>query len=327
MPFFTLQKWYFDILDGENRYVLFYIARAILAGRTQAFLNLSTARLGDEHSDSACVFLDSRETFWGSDAVTMKCGEIRWTPEATTVRFDSRDLIVHLRYSRPLQDFSEKSTLVIPAPFRSRTVWTPEAIRCLVDGEVSVSNRRYAFRKQNGYIDRLDSNVFPLLSPVRTLLWGRMHSGSMALTFTVAGGERNTWGKMILHLGGRTHRFEDPRMEEGLSKNSRPLMPSSSKHEQSWFSLPRPDGYKLSAHDSEMEIVLSVERLRHAVVSDFVEDQRMANPFLKTVYRSISRNPKGIKFFSKASLTVAGRTVRREFKDVLCIDEFVRFDP
>ncbi len=199
MPLFTLTKWYFDILDSEKRYVLFYVARASLAGRTQAFLNMSVARLGDERSDSACVFLGSRENFWSPGAVTMKYGEIRWTPETMTVRFDSRDLIAHLRYSRHPQDFSGESILVIPAPFRGRMVWTPASIRCLVDGEVSVSNRRYAFRKQDGYIDRLDSNVFPLLSPVRTLLWGRMH----AIT-------ANTSMMLVINAEGRGFYWADP---------------------------------------------------------------------------------------------------------------------
>jgi len=62
MPLFSLDKWYFDVLDEDNHYLFLYFARARLAGRSQTHFHLSAARLGDLGIAAVHVPLTEAET-------------------------------------------------------------------------------------------------------------------------------------------------------------------------------------------------------------------------------------------------------------------------
>jgi hypothetical protein len=315
MSLFALTKWYFDVLDREHNYLFFYLARARLAGRNQTHLHLNAARLGNPGFASVHVPLVEGKTAWGKDEVETEYGGVRWNADETTVRFAFRDVDVSLRYIRYGNDPSAESSLAIPGNRGGRIFWTPAAIRCAVDGVVRISDRRFSFQSRDGYYDRLESNVFPFFSPVRRLLWGRLHRGRLALTYTAAEGVHSSqkWSQAVLCDGKNRSVFEkihvtvlEERFSEALQCNY-------------------PVRYDLKAENSDAILSLSAERIQEAIVSDFMEDQHMTNRVQALIYRRISRNPRGVKFFSKGSIRVTGEKFGHELTDVVFIDEFVRF--
>jgi len=242
-------------------------------------------------------------------------GVMRWNAHETTIRFTYRDMDASLRYRQCGYDFPRNSSLMIPAACGSRILWTPAAIRCAVDGEVRISDRRFSFHNHDGYYDRLESNVFPFFSPVRRLLWGRLHRGRFVLTYTVAEGKPSSpkWTKAVLSDGKNKSVFEKMRVTVLEERFSEALQ------------CKYPVRYDLSAENADAALSISAERIQEAVVSDFMKDQQMTNRVQALIYRGISRNPRGVKFFSKASIRVTGGKIRHELTDVVFIDEFVRF--
>jgi hypothetical protein len=315
MPLFSLRKWYFDVVTDEDVYLFFYIAQARLAARTDAHFHLTAARLGSSRIESADVPLGGEGVVWNPDLIHTEYGEVRWQADETVIRFTFRDASLRLRFIRSGGDPGPRSLMVIPVTRKTCTVWTPAAAQCVVDGEAQVSNRLYSFHKQNGYYDLLESNGFPARSPVRRLLWGRLHGENLAFTFTIANGKNTShqWEKALLRLGESFTSFD--RLSVAV---------------QEWrfsdaLQCRYPSRYELRAEDRDLGIVVSVDRIQEAVVSDFLDDQRIANPAQRMLYTWIGKDPRGIKFFSIASLRITGKGIDRELHQITMIDEFVRF--
>ena len=86
-----------------------------------------------------------------------------------------------------------------------------------------------------------------------------------------------------------------------------------------------PTSYTVDARSEDCKVNLNVMHTKPAIISEFVRNTGELGKLRMALLKRISKNPRGIKFFSKASLAlrIDGRTEKLD--DLIMIDEYVKF--
>lgn len=101
-------------------------------------------------------------------------------------------------------------------------------------------------------------------------------------------------------------------------------------HADRWEEFVPPDiscpvSYIVEASSQRIKLVLKVVHLKRAIVSEFMKNPKELGRLPMAMMRRLTREPKGIKFFSLASLEFELDGQNRKLDEVLMIDEYVRF--
>jgi hypothetical protein len=203
--------------------------------------------------------------------------------------------------------------------------WKPLHLKAMVTGRFRIIGENEQVMEEEvltgiGYTDYLSSTMSPFRVPVRQLYWGRLHSQDLDLTFSYALGEEVpgandevSGAQMMVQTGGVAIWFD-----------------KISVHPDKWekFDPPGiscPVSYRVEATSQRIQLTLEVIHLKPAIVSEFMKNPKELGRFRMEILRKISRNPRGIKFYSFATLEYKfdGRIHRLD--KVFMIDEYVCF--
>lgn len=311
---FHFEKWYFDLALPSGEVIFFFLAATRILGRKDFRLSLTATAPGRAPVHRSLV-LD------GPAGGRRQAGEALRLPEfgggpPTTLReipvtVAAGDLEVDLVFRRRAPSNVPAQPMIISRG-RRRVRWEPVQSRSDVDGTVRAAGRTWSAAGCAGYIDRLTTDIFPLFTPVRTLYWGRLHHARGTLVYTVIPSPqpaaRLTWES------------ERNRLEfDGVEVLERRKFISPA------LGLAFPAGYSLTACRASSNVRLEVENIAPAVETGFIAAEGLRNRFESRALAFLARDPRGIKFFSKAHGLIGdgGRSV--EIKDAPLFSEVVRF--
>ena len=86
-----------------------------------------------------------------------------------------------------------------------------------------------------------------------------------------------------------------------------------------------PTSYSIESADEVCHVQLKVRHTSPAIISEFAENPGELGKWRLALLKKISGNPRGIKFFSFASLNVRLNGKTMDMDDLLMIDEYVKF--
>jgi len=144
-----------------------------------------------------------------------------------------------------------------------------------------------------GYSDYLFSRMAPWNVPVVGLFWGRLHSGELDMTYSFAMGKHGqepVGASLMLYRRGDCFRLESVSLEAtGWMKGST-------------LGISAPSAYVLTAASGNIIIELEIKHLKEAIVSEFWKNPREIGKVARGMLRHLSKEPRGIKYYSSARL-------------------------
>ena len=311
--FFGFEKWYFDFALPTGEVIFFFLAATRILGRRDLRLSLTVSSPREAPVHRSANLGQPAGGQPASCAGLLRGFGQGLSPAASEIpfRFSGKDLEVDLVFVRHPESRPAARSMVIRRGGR-RIRWEPVHGRSLVRGTVRAAGRTWRAEGDNGYIDRLNSDIFPLFTPVRTLYWGRLHQTAGSLVFAVIPRPRPaallTWESERGRL-----EFDTAEVVERGPRVSATL------------GLAYPSAYTLTAVGGSGSLRLDVENSVTAVETGFIADEGLPSGLESRALAFLARNPRGIKFFSRGRGRVEepGRTVQIE--DAGFFSEYVKF--
>jgi hypothetical protein len=310
---FRFEKWYFDFAMPTGEVVFFFLARTRILGWQDVRLSLTVVSPVRAPLHRSVSFRESGAVrpfsapILGTDILEFSSGP---EPEIR-IRTAGDDFSLDLAFIRHPETHPTANPMVIRRGKR-RIVWEPVHSRSVVQGRVRTRGQTWSAQGYDGYVDRLVSDVFPLLTPVRTLYWGRLHHREGSLVYAVI--PRLRPAALLTWESGRGKlEFDTVEVFERGSEKS-PIL-----------NLDYPPAYTLSAKSRSGSVRLDVENAAAAVETGFVGDEDIPGGFVSRAISFLARNPRGIKFFSRGRVLIHDQGRTTEFDAAPFFSEIVRF--
>jgi hypothetical protein len=313
---YYLKKWYFDIQTERNEYIFFYCAFGRLLGFDIRAFNINFNRLGNNHIISKSIpirFPKDLSITNQPSKLDIGVGKIIFNYSAFSVDIISNDVKCNLNFTLPSNN--SFIPMAIPGSEKKKINWNPLSLNSRVSGKIEIENDALILNDAQGYIDYLFSTVFPLQAPVHILYWGRIHLAEMDITYTIAIGvpPEQKWCKMFIQ------------MKDSVFEITNLIISTSQVNFSEQLHLTYPSEYEIRGTLHDINIAIQIKHLQEAAHSTFVDHQEMNHKLQSHLTRYLSKNPRGIKFFSQANLQIEITHKKETFNDVLFIDEYVEF--
>lgn len=316
MKIFRFEKWFFDILTRGKDYIIIFHTITEFFGFRLCFIEVDIARFkgsgwqGDNFMTNTKLKILSRK----GHSIATDRGDILIEPGGGGITLSLQGIEMELNFSPQYYSGFDLPGMSIRTSGRRSLRWNPLYLRAMVSGRISMEGESIEI-DDSGYADYLISNLLPLNVPVQKLYWGRLHSKTIDLSYSYALNESQgkKWCLMIIHAWGKTKQVQKMEIRDGESEQYDPP------------GITCPASYTLEASCDTCHVLLSVEHISPAIVSAFAENPSSLGKWKKTLLKRMSRNPRGIKFFSIArmEITIEGKTEKLE--DLFMIDEIVVF--
>ncbi len=318
MNSYHLAKWFFDALDGDGTYVFGYLSIVEFGGYRTARLSLHAADAdGTMNLGSAGPMILRAAPGRGfRGPAPLRDGSFEIGPDLSRLVMRTgvggpNGAEVDLRYEA---DFLSPATPLTMSPDgRRRLLWLPVMPKARVFGEFRIGDRNFELGGQAGYLDYVSSDVLPPRAPVETLHWGRLHSERCDLSWTHVRWRDRVWSRLTGRLDGAP--FEADGIEIADSGNER----------SATLNLDWPTESRLTVRAEDLAFRMGLRRECIAFESGFLAPEEAGARLFSPLLRRWAKDPRGIKYFSRADLEIAagGKTV--VLKDLRCIDEYVKF--
>ena len=155
----------------------------------------------------------------------------------------------------------------------------------------------------------------PLKVPVRELFWGRLHDVQMDITYSYAlgKGDRSLGALLILRMDDQVIEFHKLSIEV------------HSREESDALGISVPASYTPECRNDSIRLELKVKHYEPAIVSRFTDTQDSLGRYRRKLLKWISGDPKGIKFYSSADISLESGETINTIHEVLMISEYVKF--
>ncbi len=309
---FDFEKWYFDVTLPDGSIIFFFLARTRILGLKDDRLSLTvTSPAGAPvHRSLDLRAGQGRLSSWESPLWRAPGKEESGPDNEVRARVSGGDLALDLAFVRHPDDRPVSTPMRIRRGWR-RIQWEPVQGRADVRGTIRVGDRAFAADGCCGYIDRLRSDVFPPLTPVRTLYWGRLHHPKGSLVYAVI--PRPRPHALLAWTSDRSRlEFDAADIVERETRRSAAL------------DMAYPKSYVLTAGRDSSRLRLEVENVAPAVESAFVGTEKAGRLDGKAI-GFLARNPRGIKFFSRGRLSVRDGGAVTQIEGAPFFSEYVRF--
>lgn len=317
MPVLKFEKWFTDVLTPERDYLIIFHTLLELIGIRIFFVEINFARFGEDH-----VFHLNRKQKLirrSGHSVSTVRGDLKYEDNQAKIRLSHKEMEIELNMKPVSLTGIHKKGMKISNRTGGTLEWKIIYLKTKVSGSIRIAREGKESLEEKingtGYSDYLHSNMSPFRVPVHQLYWGRLHSGDLDLSYSLAMDvhENVSGALMWVHYGKQALWFENISVFPEQWKEFNPP------------GISCPVSYRMSAVSRGMKLSLVVMHLKPAIVSEFTENPKELGPFRQALLRHLIRGPKGIKFYSKARLEmeIEGRTVQMD--EIFFIDEYVRF--
>jgi hypothetical protein len=217
MNYFSLKKWYFDLItpagDGLYLYFIIFGIAGLRQGMVSAHLRLSDGR----------EVRASLKTGWAAPEAN---GDLSLGPHSlchrnghTDVRLEFANLTLLLRYRRLVSPWQPASGGVIWRANKRYLSWVVPQPAARVEGLIDLGIQKIVVQGE-GYQDIVETNVSPWTLPVTELLWGRAHCEGQTIVFNQVRMRDEKILQSLLHQrAGETDRPSEIHQEFDLSRD------------------------------------------------------------------------------------------------------------
>ncbi|MCK5067634.1 MAG: hypothetical protein KAR16_09350 [Bacteroidales bacterium] len=318
MRIFRFEKWFVDVLTLDRDYIIFFHTLLEVLGIRVCFVEVNISRFGEGHNFHLNRKLKVIKR--SGHTISTRQGHILYEEEMGKIMLLLRGMEIELNINPVHPSDFIRLGMKIRKRGNGYLEWKPLYLKAMVEGRIRIEGEREQVMDEEkitgtGYADYLYSTMSPFRVPVRQLYWGRLHSQDLDLTFSYALGAHDevTGAQMMVQAGGETIRLDKisvhaDRWEEFISPG-----------------ITCPASYMIKASSQRMQLALKVVHLKPAIVSEFMENLKELGRLGLAILRRISREPRGIKFYSSACLEFVLDGQTRKLDEVFMIDEYVKF--
>ena len=306
MRLFRFEKWFVDILTKEQDYIIVFHTITEFLGFRVCFVEVNTGAFR----------INKKLRILNREGHTLKTreGNILIEPGIGDIRLSLNGIDLELALTPVHNSGFNQPGMNIPETGQSSLRWKPLYLKAMVSGKLRIEGETKMIIG-NGYVDYLVSTLSPFKVPVRQLYWGRLHSKDVDLTYSYVLGEDNQviGCQMIIQSLGKRTRIDKLTVQTGEWKQYNPP------------GILAPVSYRLEASEDTLQVVLTVEHSKPAVISEFTKTPERIGRFRRVLLKRISRDPRGIKFNAIAKLEFSQEGKIQILDEIHMIDEFVVF--
>jgi hypothetical protein len=316
MKIYQLEKWYFDLLTSDHDFFFFYYARIRFGMYQNEQINwtFKSGTAQNAFSRSLLIHSSLSESGPGQKVIRFKQGRLELKKEECSILLNSEDTALDLNFifspGPPTGD-----ALVIRQKLNNKITWIPLAIRTAVAGKIQIPPSQLSMNACCGYVDYMNSTIFPRYVPVRQLFWGRFHFAGGEIAFTCALGPQpeQKWSKIF------------SKTPEGYSEFSEVDVNINSRSYSEYLKLDYPSAYTMTGRSSGLVVEIQIDTIQSLVESYFIDRRFTAPVFLYHLYRYVSLNPRGIKFLSTCRINLKKSEEKLEINNTHGVTEYVVF--
>ncbi len=313
---YFFKKWFFDILTPGRDYIFLYFAFVNFFGKKVGTLDITISNIHGGPTLRRSIPVEFPAAIGHqppSDIEESSFGLIEVRDGIREIRVNAPGLLVDLTLVPRTQ--SDLAPLEIAPGRKGRISWKPLVLSGLASGRVIVGPKEFAFDNAAGYEDYLSSNVLPFMVPIRDLQWGRIHHERLNIAYTSAAGPKDgkVWTKAYVEEGKKLIEISNLSIRRISSRNCSGLQ----------FSCP--EAYEIKGDANGSVLTIRLDHISDATVSTFLDTDIISGSLQRWLVRRLSKDPRGVKSFAKASVELASTAGSLSVDDILCIDEYVRF--
>lgn len=316
MRIYNFDKWFFDCLLENGDYIFFFIASANIFNRNHSRLSFFYIPMNSTNIYTHTEIIDdiNKTKYEDSQQIEFKQGHLVISKYLNKILINSNKIKIDFRIKDSNNFKIINGFLEITNDNKKSIKWSPIILRGEVTGSIQYDDREIKLNQLYGYSDHLYSNLFPFKSPVKQLYWGRMNSEDVDLTFSFSVGKNKIWKKLIIRY-----------LEKYIMFSDFDLNVSSYTHSDK-LEINYPDKYIIKAHKDDFLITIKIEHVKKATESSFILRDDFNNSYQYNLFKLLSRDPKGLKFFARAEITIIEGDKKYNLDDILLIDEYVKFN-
>ncbi len=315
MKLLGFNKYFFDIITENKDYLIFYIS-ILKAGGYYSILQAQCSTPGPSGNYLSRFNIKTKIRFINANEneIVFSEGTINIEDRSIKVNLSTSALEIDLVY----ENISQPSTLLNDMEIRisghNMLTWGPLHIKSKVNGFLKYDAGIISIFDSPGYTDLLRIRNISLKIPVSRLLWGRLHSKDIDLTFSlIINKDKSTYSKLFLRVDNQIMEFSYLDFVAHVEKAS------------SVLSIIYPARYLISAKHKTGEISLEIYDQNAVIYNEFMDLRDQAGRLLSAFVRRISGDPKGIKFMARADIILKNNLVIKEFHGLPLISEYVCF--
>ena len=316
MTIFRLEKWYFDLLTPDQDFIFFYFTRIKLFSYSDERFYFKIISPKFKPTFHASLKLKPNRNNSGPDQklIQSEWGSIELNKSDCTIQLDLIPTSILLNF-KFIDSSPVTTSLYISKDPWHMISWKPIATTATISGSITSPSVHMKLQNASGYIDYVSSTIFPFQVPVRELFWGRIHNPDHNISFTAAfapGSHRN-WSKLFITL-----------VNEHYEMNDLQIMVTRWTYSDD-LGIKYPAVYQISGWTGGVRIDISIENDTVLIESSFIDRNDISNQIVFKLYRSLSLNPRGIKFLSRINLRINHHGELRDIKDLRAVTEYVIF--
>lgn len=310
-------KFFFDIVTEKKEYLIFYISVLKFSRFHLSFLNLQWAVPSPSAIYLSRINIASKLKLLNisDNEIAFSEGRIVIEDNNIKVKLSTPALGIDLNYNNVSQFSGQLTDMVVKISGHNILNWRPGFIKSKVNGSLRINDCHIKVIDSFGYTDLVSIKNIPLKVPVSRLLWSRLHSGNIDLTYSLIINKNNSSdSKLFAIVDNKAMEFSNldlsVREETAYSR----------------LSIIYPSIYSIYAKDKDNEISLEIFDQNPAIINEFMDVKDQAGRLMSSLARHISGDPKGIKFMAKANIILKKDLVIKEFHGLPMISEYVCFD-
>jgi hypothetical protein len=310
-------KLFFDIVTENREYLIFYISILKVGRCYLSFLQSQWSLPGPSGIYLSLFNITSKIKLLNisENEIAFTEGRILFEDDNIRVKLSIPELGIDLNYENINHSSSQLTDMVVKISGHNILNWRPVYIKSKVNGSIRTNGRNINIVNSHGYADLVRIKNIPLKIPVGRLLWGRLHSENIDLTFSLIINKNNSSdSKLFLTVDNEAMVFSNlnlsVREETAYSR----------------LSIIYPGRYLINARLKDNEISLEIYDQNAAIINEFMNVRDQTGRLLSALARHISGDPKGIKFIARADIVLKNKLIIKEFHGLPMVSEYVCFD-
>ncbi len=313
---FGYTKYFFDILSEEMDYLVLFISVIRIGKIYNSFIQIHLRE--SDHSDSYKPLLSSRGRLkyveYQSNTIIFKEGTIDFGKDVVMICLKTSSIIGDLEYKAVHPEANSFDPFDIRSRGKPVLSWIPVQIKGSVTGNISFNGKQMNYSNAGGYIDEVRTSALPLSLKMKKLLWGRLHNEQIDLTYSC-----------LISRIGRSESMLILRFRNEVIQLTDFKLLTSGEIFNDDLKIVYPGKLILTANNINLSVIIGISDPRELILNDFMDPGDQYNRVFSGIVRWISGNPRGIKFLSRADISLDDGHDKSVFRDLPMISEYVSF--
>jgi len=309
-------KFLFSIFSEKNDYLILTVYILKLGKSYISFLQIHYSKTDSSGKYlPSFVFRTRLKVIDSSDRdIIFSKGRIIFKDDSVKVEFSSDLVMIYLNYAWDATGSSPLAVLGKEVTRKDIVTWNSFDFRSFVKGSLITPNINADFTEVPGNIDLVKTSRLRLKTPVRGLLWSRLHHQDIGLSYsTIFDRSKKSDSVLYLSFDKQVIEFSDVDYRGSNEKISRR---SSIKY---------PSDILLTAKNDTYQVSVSIHDHSEVNINELVNNIDFTGKLLRGYYTRLHGNPKELRLLAKADVILSNNSTRTEIHDIDSISEYIGF--